>query len=267
MSKYMISIVEESKGYQTETMPLNLDTIRNHASGVCENMNLRENCTLLLTRTALDEMLTHIGWRDLQTPVNRVEQGGLLAGLHCENPVTKQHFCVALHAYPLLHVRSNPNFLDAGADSWAECFAAMDRDNASLGLGMNTVGWYHTHPNGLPTFMSGTDRYTQRTVFNGETSYALVLNPHTGSWKAFRGPEAVDAACYMLDTDELTLLCGEAEKAAPGLERDALLAEIRRLVAEEVARQTAQQAGARKQPGGKRHKRRKRKGKYHRRRR
>ncbi len=244
MSKFKISIVQDVKGYQTRQMPLNLERIQAKASYICENHNDTETCILLLTKTAQDEMFKHICWGNQLTHVNRVEQGGLLAGVHYEDPDTKLHYCVALHAYPLRDAKGTPTFLDARATDWAECFAAMDRDNVATGLGMNTMGWFHTHPNGLPTFMSGTDHHTQRTVFNGTTNFALVLNPHTGSWKAFRGPDAMDSLCYMLDTNDLATLCGKTDKAVQKLDMEALKAEfraeMRTMVEEEVARQLAE---------------------------
>ena len=240
MGKFKISIVRDTKGYKTRQMPLNMEKIRMKATYVCENHNDLETCILLITKTARDEMLGHICWGNHDTRTNRVEQGGLLAGVHYEDPSTKLHYCVALHAYPLTNAKGNPTFLDAKAANWAECFAAMDRDNVATGLDMNTMGWFHTHPNGLSTFMSGTDRHTQSTMFNGETNFALVLNPHTGSWKAFRGPSASDSMCYMLETDDLATLCGESDKVLQKFDMDALREEIRMLVAEEVARQLAE---------------------------
>ena len=55
---------------------------------------------------------------------------------------------------------------------------------------LRVVGWYHTHPNGLDVFMSGTDRDTQRALFPGAAQFALVLNPHRRLWRAFRGADS-----------------------------------------------------------------------------
>ena len=63
---------------------------------------------------------------------------------------------------------------------------------------LELVGWFHTHPNSLDVFMSGTDRWTQSRLFSGERCIALVFNPHRKLWKCFRTEECLDTKAELL---------------------------------------------------------------------
>jgi len=56
--------------------------------------------------------------------------------------------------------------------------------------GRFVVGWFHTHPNSLPAFMSGTDRATQRSFFSAGWHFALGLNPHRRLAACFHAADA-----------------------------------------------------------------------------
>lgn len=210
-----ITIVKTSLNYTWRPMELNIGKIEAHGYMVNENWAADEGCLLLMTETARREMFEFIQWKNLKTQDNRNEQGGLMAGIHCSVPGYEGKVCIVQHVFPLHEARSTTGYLDASAADWSKAYARMDQLSAQLGERLEPLGWFHTHPNDLPTFMSGTDRFTQGKVFSGEYSYALVLNPHTGSWKAFRDKDAHDACCVMMDTDDLTLLCGAEPEKKP----------------------------------------------------
>lgn len=210
-----ITIVKTSLNYTWRPMELNISRIYAHGYMVNENSADDEGCLLLLTDTARREMFEFIQWKNLKTQDNRNEQGGLMAGIHCTVPGYEGKIGIVQHVFPLHDARSSAGYLDASAADWGSAYARMDQLSAQLGERLESLGWFHTHPNDLPTFMSGTDRHTQSMVFSGEYNYALVLNPHTGSWKAFRGKDAHDARCVMLDTDDLMLLCGAEPEKKP----------------------------------------------------
>lgn len=62
---------------------------------------------------------------------------------------------------------------------------------------MRVIGWYHTHPNNLGVFMSGTDQRTQATFFSANWQFAIVLNPHRLQWKAFAGEQATECPGFV----------------------------------------------------------------------
>ena len=66
------------------------------------------------------------------------------------------------------------------------------------GEALARIGWWHTHPNALPVFMSSTDMSTQHLKFFKPHDYSVVLNPHRMIWKAFVGNNAVEVPAIML---------------------------------------------------------------------
>lgn len=215
MAKMKMTIVKTSTSYTWTLMELNIGKINAHGYMVNDNCADDEGCLLLMTETARREMFEFIQWKNMKTQANRNEQGGLMAGIHCSVPGYEGKVCIVRHVFPLHEASSSSGYLDASASDWGAAYARMDQLSAQLGERLEPLGWFHTHPNDLPIFMSGTDRFTQKKIFGGEYSYAVVLNPHTGRWGAFRSDDAHDACCVMLDTDDLMLLCGAEEEKKP----------------------------------------------------
>ena len=207
-----LKIVRVTQGFEWIDMNIRLETVANHTVLANENRKDDEGYILLYTLTARNEMFEFIRWENLNARENRVEQGGLIAGYHYRIPETGEKISVAAHVFPLYTANSNASYLDARAQDWSQAYQAMERMGRESGRPLEVIGWFHTHPNGLPTFMSGTDRETMRKNFNAVSNYALVLNPHTTSWKAFRSADVKDAICYMLDTDDLQSLCKEEKE-------------------------------------------------------
>lgn len=173
-----------------------------------ENIDQNENYILLITQTAQKDIFDFIHWGDHKTKINQVEQGGLLAGSYYFIPSSGKKICVVERAFPVDTAVGTPCYWDASAEDWQKAFAAMDRYGRETGRELFSLGWFHTHPNRLSTFMSDIDRRTQAAVFNDDASFALVLNPHTGSWKAYRSRDVLDAYCMMTaDNAEELLHC------------------------------------------------------------
>lgn len=205
MGELKIRVKKVTDGFNWISSGLNDDAVKKHGIMANENRDADGGHMLLMTKAARDEMFAFICWKNMNTTVNRVEQGGLLAGVHYKlnNDV---RIGVILHAFPLKTAVGTPGFLDGRPEDWKLAYDTMNRCSRETSVNLEVMGWFHTHPNSLPTFFSGTDRTTQATVFNGDFNYGLVLNPHTGSWKTFRGKDAADACCIMLDTDDVTAL-------------------------------------------------------------
>ena len=164
-----------------------------------------EVCVLLITETAKRDIFGFIGWNDRGCFRNRVEQGGLMAGRYYRDTVTGQRFAAVMRAFPMENVEGTPAFWDAKAEDWKQAGWELSCHNREYDDDLVSIGWFHTHPNGLDTFFSGTDRSTQSTVFNNPYNFGIVLNPHRLSWKGYRAEEAVDACCQIIDTDDIEL--------------------------------------------------------------
>jgi len=83
-------------------------------------------------------------------------------------------------------------------ETWKSMLDRADRLNEALGQdAMRVVGWYHTHPNELSVFLSGTDRATQARMFSRPWQFAVVLNPQKEIWRVFHGAESIECVGYL----------------------------------------------------------------------
>ena len=140
---------------------------------------------LVITEEAGRIIKEHISW-GRETSRNVCEQGGLLIGSSFR--VNQCPVSLAESAIPAELTRSDAAYLEMGIDTWAKMLNIFDERYSEKGL--RVIGWYHTHPNGLPVFMSGTDMRTQRTFFNRPWHFAAVLNPHRKLLACFHSAEA-----------------------------------------------------------------------------
>jgi len=73
-----------------------------------------------------------------------------------------------------------------------------DKYNRETGESSVIIGWFHTHPNMLSCFMSGTDRHTQSLFFDGDNTYSIVFNPQRHLLKAFRSKECLATQAFLM---------------------------------------------------------------------
>jgi proteasome lid subunit RPN8/RPN11 len=148
--------------------------------------------TLFLSANAFAEIQNHISW-GRKTPENINEQGGLLLGMRCETPTDRNPFVVVTHALPIRSNTTSSAYIKFDHEAWHRVLTQLDmlKDQRTVEPETNIIGWYHTHPQQLDCFMSGTDRTTQRSTFYQAWNYALVLNPQRKIVKCFVGGEAV----------------------------------------------------------------------------
>ena len=151
-----------------------------------------------LTMNAFDVIKHHIGWK-LRTNDNSVEQGGILLGHAFRNPDTGVVYAIAEQAIPGRLAIGSAGYLEVTHETWKEMLDHVDR----LGTQLQVIGWYHTHPNNLDVFMSGTDRTTQKRLFGNDWQFAIVLNPHRERWRAFYGADSRECRGYVLHTNAL----------------------------------------------------------------
>ena len=96
------------------------------------------------------------------------------------------------HAIPAISAVGTPVYLSVDHESWGNMAKQLDllNDSNPNEEDLQIIGWYHTHPNQLDVFFSGTDRATQERMFYQDWHFGLVLNPHRKISKVFQGKEA-----------------------------------------------------------------------------
>ncbi len=160
---------------------------------------------LVFQPCASSKLFGLIGWLRDDFPDNRNEQGGILIGRYIRDadghPVQAEVTDILLAQtecrYPgyiewdaMEEIRLQRIFFDM-----KDKLEATDPEAADE---LDIVGWWHTHPNGLPVFMSVTDMETQKIKCSRMEKYSVVLNPHQGIWRAFAGKDAEEVPAVML---------------------------------------------------------------------
>jgi len=169
--------------------------------------------SLYLLPAALQTIQEHIGWGQV-TEANVMEQGGLLIGRAYLDAETSEPFAVVEQVLEAHTASSTAASIALTHDTWADLLARFDQlPPPAAGPPWRIVGWYHTHPNSIPVFMSGTDRRTQQDFFPGRDHFALVLNPQRQQWQAFRGAECVECVAVALRAPETARVPRDAEAA------------------------------------------------------
>ena len=149
-----------------------------------ERRDMNYNYSLYTTQKAWTEIAEHIGWNKHNVQFNRVEQGGLLIGRVYKDE--EKIFGVVTQTISGDLAQGSSTYLDMGHDVWKKMLDKKDellKEDDKL----HVIGWYHTHPNNLSVFMSGTDMNTQNTMFPENWHFAMVINPHQKVWKVFQG--------------------------------------------------------------------------------
>lgn len=154
------------------------------------------NRQLYITKSAFKTISDHIEW-DRHTNENVVEQGGILLGNAFHDSATGIIYAIAERAIPGKLARGTSGYLEVTHETWKEMLDYVDQ----LNTGLQVIGWYHTHPNNLDVFMSGTDRATQARLFGNDWQFAIVLNPHKRIWRAFFGSLSHECKGYILSNN------------------------------------------------------------------
>lgn len=153
---------------------------------------------IFLTCDARQTVFEHITWAS-DTPINAVEQGGLLVGRSYIDEKLNRIYAIVQYAIPAWSAKGSMSYLEFGHTTWKQMLDELDKLIEKEGNSdLQVVGWYHTHPRHLSVFMSGTDLNTQKRMFSKEWQFAIVLNPHKQIWKAFRGEKALECRGEMI---------------------------------------------------------------------
>lgn len=217
-------IVSRKEGFEWRPIKLDPKLLSKHAIAYnSENWAPQETYQLLFLKQAQQELHEFIGWGNMHYMKNRVEQIGFLAGRHYEDKEAGMRYCVVAHVLPIYEAKGSPAYIEYTTDMLVSAISRLDVMNLDETDPCEIIGWFHTHPNGLPTFMSGTDMITQHSTFNKEYNFSVVLNPHSKSWKAFRGYNADASQSYWLNVDDILNLGSvpevEALNPVPVVER------------------------------------------------
>ncbi len=158
--------------------------------GKMPNPQNDERYYLIFGEFAFKKLKDFLDW-GIRTERNCVEQGGVLLGRisYFENEI----YCFVKDVL-LADTIGNPVFVEFTRQMWASMQDELAEINMSLEKEeqLIIVGWFHTHPNGLPVFMSGTDMNTQRLNFSKRWQASLVVNPHTDKYRVFFGERAIE---------------------------------------------------------------------------
>lgn len=167
-------------------------SIRSYASAEADASH-----ELYIEQRAMQDLLAHIEW-GLDSPRNRVEQGGLLLGHVYSDPHDETVYGVVSAVIPGARAKGSGAYLLMDHETWkAMLDHADDLNAASGGPALQVIGWYHTHPHELSVFLSGTDRATQARMFSQPWQFAVVLNPQKTTWRVFHGGAAVECVGFM----------------------------------------------------------------------
>lgn len=156
---------------------------------------------LFITKSAYENLLVHIGWGSY-TEKNRVEQGGILLGQAFIDSETGLTFAIIQEIIESRFGKGTSSHLELDHKAWKDM---LDRADDVLDMEIRqalwVIGWYHTHPNELDVFMSGTDRATQTRLFEKVWQFAVVLNPHKKIWRVFWGVDSQECLGSVIDSD------------------------------------------------------------------
>lgn len=154
---------------------------------------------LYITLGAMEQIAEHIGW-GRRTEHNRAEQGGLLLGEVYKDAAQGLTYGVVTGAVEGASAKGSSAYLEMTHETWKEMLDAADAITSGRpDGGLQVIGWYHTHPNDLSVFMSGTDEATQRRLFARDWQFAIVLNPHSRRWRAFYGRDATECRGFVYE--------------------------------------------------------------------
>jgi len=157
-----------------------------------------EERRLYISPKARSKIFRHISWGDSAT-ANQVEQGGILVGRSYRDEKTGVIYGVVEDAISGDLATGSSAYLEMGHSTWKKMIDEFDNIMYSNSIGsFQIIGWYHTHPNRLDVFMSGTDKGTQSRFFSHDWQFAIVLNPHRKIWRAFNGKDAKECRGYLL---------------------------------------------------------------------
>lgn len=198
--KKKFEVKVRSAGYQPQDMPKQEFVVNPAMSARVKNAGLQNQYELYITTQVQQIILKHLHWGQLDVSQNKVEQGGILLGNVYRDPHTNSYYGLVEHAIPSGASSASSTHLSMGHEQWEQILAQIETQPSNQQI----IGWYHTHPNQLDVYMSETDLITQRTHFQHDWHFAVVLNPHQQIWRVFHGKNGVECRGFFLKDDQTT---------------------------------------------------------------
>lgn len=163
-------------------------------SSRCENMQAE---SIVFSEVAWKSIADHVAF-GLQTRDNIFEQGGVYVGTPCVCPQGRR-VGVAKGAISAPRTNGTGTYVEFTHEMWRHFMDVLElrRETGEYGRADVILGWYHTHPNGLDVFMSGTDMGTQAEQFYRPWNSAVVINPHRKLVAGFYGMQASPANVFL----------------------------------------------------------------------
>lgn len=153
---------------------------------------------IILYTEAVRDIFDFIEWNTGQRSTHRVEQGGILVGKRYYDEGKDIHYVIVSKAITADCAIGTSAYLEITPECWSIMHDKKDDYNRNTGENAVIVGWFHTHPNMLSCFMSGTDRDTQKLAFDSDNTYSIVINPQRHLLKAFRSKDCLAAQAFLL---------------------------------------------------------------------
>lgn len=195
----MFKIVEESKPFVPEIKALPDFNLVGFENEINLNKPVVSHLIFIEIEPWGNDISPHIDWGEI-TDSNGLEQGGILIGTVFFDKEKEITYGIIKKAIPGYSAVGSPSYLEMNHNTWKEMLDSSDEYIEANEQELVIIGWYHTHPRGLPVFMSGTDKKTQKTFFSKNWQFALVLNPNKKIIKAFYGAEAIECQCFLIST-------------------------------------------------------------------
>lgn len=185
----------------------------------------QESLLLIFNSNSCRRLKEYIEW-GYQSRKNHVEQGGILLG-HVKQ--YQREIFSFVDDCILANTKGNSSFVEITADMWSAMQQELDGLNAqrSEHEQLAIIGWFHTHPNGLLVFMSGTDQDTQDKNFSQDWQVSVVLNPQKMKLRAFFGKEIREGRIVDWDNRQLQRVKERHEEMTlpkPEITRDPVIA-------------------------------------------
>jgi len=156
---------------------------------------------LIIQSSAVREIFDFIEWDIGERIDSRIEQGGVLLGRRYFDAEKDIHFVIVSKVITADDAIGTTGFLEITQECWRKMHDEKDVYNETTNEEVVIVGWFHTHPNNLSCFMSGTDRNTQNLFFDGENTYSIVINPQRHLIKVFRSRECYPTQAFFIVED------------------------------------------------------------------
>lgn len=147
-----------------------------------------------------DGILVHTSWGAPHQ--NIIEQKtGLLLGKAHYDPELDVTYAEVTKVIPESFFIGDKSYLSRNPLNWQDSLETINQLISKEEEGIGIIGWYHTHANDMRVYMSEEDKHIQKTYFDEDWQFAIVINPQQKKWRVFNGVDALECAGYVYQTE------------------------------------------------------------------